>query len=410
MLKPGLTLVADDLTGAAEVAAGLCPAWESCLIDWRHASRFLPPHAGQALTVNTGSRHLSEREAGERVASVLAALPQDAWVYKKCDSTLRGPIGAEVAAVRAHFPRRPLWYVGATPGAGRVVREGKLLVNGTPVAETEFASDPLAPVKTSSIFEVLGQAGMAASLWQPGDAVPDGSGVVVADAESAEDLAAVIEAAGSLNPLPVFAGAGGFVAFLSMLAGPETEGLAALGDLAQPILVVNGSLNPSGLAQVRAAEQAGVPALGLSAECFFGSGAESTLRAKIPEGSSILASGGPLLVRTAAAAEESVDFRRAADASGLSGTEVYEVITNKLAGFVGDLLRETGSCSLICFGGELSEAVWHTLRIESAEVQGFVQDHLAVSNARTEEGREFLFAIKPGGFGEPDLLRRLLGE
>ena len=45
----------------------------------------------------------------------------------------------------------------AFPATGRTVEDGRLSVHGVPLAETEVGRDPLSPVATSGVAEVLGQ-------------------------------------------------------------------------------------------------------------------------------------------------------------------------------------------------------------------------------------------------------------
>jgi uncharacterized protein YgbK (DUF1537 family) len=76
-------------------------------------------------------------------------------VYKKTDSTLRGNISAELEALAQLFPDWRIGYAPAYPSLGRTVKRGILYVDGIPVVETEFASDALNPISTSSISAML---------------------------------------------------------------------------------------------------------------------------------------------------------------------------------------------------------------------------------------------------------------
>jgi len=408
VLNPALTVAADDLTGAAEVAAGAAGAWQSQLFDWRHAVVNLPPPPGHAACVNTASRHLPMHSAVDRLHHLLSALPDDAWFYKKCDSTLRGPIGAEVAAVRRRFPDRPLWYIGAAPAAGRIVRDGTVLVDGVPVAETAFAQDPLFPVKTSQLQEVLAADGMAPVLWRPGEPAL-ASDLVIADAATPADLGMLAETLAALPSPPVLAGAGAFIPWLPILFGQSMVEPPARLKLPLPALVINGTLNPVGLAQIRQAEASGIATVALSPGCLFGPEAEKGLARQIESCRPLLLRGESLIVRTASAVEEGAAYRSAAEASGLKGHEIHELLTERLAHFAAEIFDAQSPHTLITFGGELAEQLWLALDIRQARMRGFAFDCLAVTEASNGQAGTFTWATKPGGFGPRDLLQRVLG-
>src|SRR5438874_3611533 len=102
-----ILVIADDLSGAAEIAG----------IGQRHglATRLVrrplrDPDAGlaapAALTVlDTDSRSLPPRDAATRVLEFVRDLRLEQFdlIFKKTDSVLRGPIAAEVQALRGHF-------------------------------------------------------------------------------------------------------------------------------------------------------------------------------------------------------------------------------------------------------------------------------------------------------------------
>ncbi|HYD82654.1 MAG TPA: four-carbon acid sugar kinase family protein, partial [Opitutus sp.] len=88
--------------------------------------------------------------AVENALTIARACGRELW-FKKIDSTLRGPVAAELSALAAAMPRTRILFAPANPAAGRTVQQGILRVHGVPVAETEFGRDPANPVRTSSL-------------------------------------------------------------------------------------------------------------------------------------------------------------------------------------------------------------------------------------------------------------------
>ena len=89
-------VVADDLTGAAEVAAFVGTPLEPARIRWP-APGTTWDGAAPRLVIDTESRNLTPEAAYERLATIARSLPsgrRSGFVFKKVDSTLRGPIRA----------------------------------------------------------------------------------------------------------------------------------------------------------------------------------------------------------------------------------------------------------------------------------------------------------------------------
>jgi hypothetical protein len=80
-----------------------------------------------------------------------------AWLYKKCDSVLRGHVLAELRAIMAAVGRPRAMLIPANPSRGRVIRGGHLFVNDRPLHTTDFARDPEHPRTTSRVAELLGR-------------------------------------------------------------------------------------------------------------------------------------------------------------------------------------------------------------------------------------------------------------
>ena len=233
---PTPVVLADDTTGALEAGAFLVQAgWRTRVLL---GARPLPARFGAVLDL--GTRHLGAAGAYARTMEAAHLLQERHAVYLKTDSTLRGEIRAGLQALRATWPQRPIAYVPAYPRLGRTVRDGMLRVDGVPVSETAFARDPLNPVLTSSVRELV--AGVA--------------GVEIYDAETEEELDAIGRQLEHGDCL--VAGPAGFLSrWRRSFAQTVTTPVAR--PPVQRWLVVCGSLHPRSRAQAAAAEQLGLP-------------------------------------------------------------------------------------------------------------------------------------------------------
>ena len=144
-------VVADDFTGANATAAlfvrlGLRTRTLAAGSGHGHAGPRVD--VVDVVVVTTGSRRLAPEAAADRVRGVLAALgggePQ--LLVKRVDSTLRGPIGAELEVMLTHRrSQRPgrvaALAVPAYPAAGRTTVGGIHLLDGVPLARGPLVGD-----------------------------------------------------------------------------------------------------------------------------------------------------------------------------------------------------------------------------------------------------------------------------
>jgi len=148
-----IAVIADDLSGAAELAgvarrrglraevhtrAGLQSDADVICIDTDTRSR---PSSAAALVV---------RDVAQQV---VAARP--AWIYKKCDSMLRGNVIAEVIAVQEATGKSRAVLASANPSRGRLIRNGHFFIDDKPLHTTELARDPEHPRTTSCVRDLL---------------------------------------------------------------------------------------------------------------------------------------------------------------------------------------------------------------------------------------------------------------
>lgn len=149
-----IVVIADDLSGAAELAGAAVQQGLSAEVQ----TSFDPESDAEVVCVDTDSRLLAPAVAAERVADVarrvMAAKP--AWIFKKCDSLLRGPVLAEARAVAATAGRARVLLVPANPSRDRTISAGLYRVAGRPLHEMAFARDPLHPRLTSDVKVLLG--------------------------------------------------------------------------------------------------------------------------------------------------------------------------------------------------------------------------------------------------------------
>jgi uncharacterized protein YgbK (DUF1537 family) len=359
-MTPGY-FIADDLSGVLDAAGAFHHAgWPVTLAlspeEW-------PDVDGHIIGITTETRNAAPEVAARIVTETIAMGEARGMrlLYKKIDSTLRGPVAAEVAAVAKTLPEARLLFCPANPAVGRTVEAGVLRVHGVPVAETEFGQDPASPVKESVIARVLG---------------PAASGHVdIADAATEEDLASAVarmEAAGG-NWIAVGSGA-----LARHVAARYAKRRPAIVNSAQkasgPCLLICGSAHAKNREQAAALVQ--VEEVDL-------------LELRFNDAASLVAISTKEL-RAGRSVAILVEARRHADSR-----EVVQAVAATAAA----ILDAVDVQRIFVTGGETAFALCRQLEVNSLSFVDELEPGLSLSVAKTPRGK-LMFAIKPGGFGD----------
>ena len=228
------------------------------------------------MAVDTGSRLLSPEAARERVLRAGSVLRESRIAYKKLDSTLRGPLAAELGAALEASGRARAIIAPAFPQNGRTTEGGVQLLNGVPVHETELARDPHTPVRNAHLPSLLAEAGLGDVALLDTETLPDPdaalraigeSRYVVSDATAGEHLEALVRAVPDLSTV-LWAGSAGLALALGRACpGPRSGDVAAKPEPARRVLAVAGSASGVVRGQVeRLAGEPGVAGFGLRGE------------------------------------------------------------------------------------------------------------------------------------------------
>lgn len=389
----GLLIVADDLSGAADCAAGFA----------RHVTTTvamgMPPalHAAQVLAVDLDSRRLPAAQAAERHSTLLShpALAALA-LYKKIDSTLRGNVAAEVRALQA--VRGLALIAPALPAMGRSTLGGIQHLHGTPVDQTDVwhneglqgSADLVASMRgvqlrceALDLATVRDPAALSARLQA---ALTDGTQALVCDAQTEADLHQLALCSAPLRHRLFWVGSAGLAAHLPQaltLAPAQPPRVAGSG----PVLCVVGSMSRHSREQAQQlADIGGLYHLEVSAATLLEPeqqgrrhGLILTLLATLGEGRDIVLT----LAQTARDPGQAVALSQA------------------LAAWLQPTLSIAGS--VIATGGETARALLGSAGINCLDVVGELAPGVVLSRASYRH-RPLNIVTKAGAFGQPDTL------
>lgn len=181
-----IIVIADDLSGAAELAGIAFAHGLSAEVQ----RQFEPASTAQVIALDTDSRDLAASGAAQLLrsvtAQVVAAAPD--CVFKKVDSVLRGNVRSEIEAMLDVTGQRRALLIPANPSRGRVIANGRYLLNGMPLDQTPFALDSNHPRRSADVCELLADAGeLDVQLMAKEDSLPN-DGIIVPDVETVLDI------------------------------------------------------------------------------------------------------------------------------------------------------------------------------------------------------------------------------
>jgi uncharacterized protein YgbK (DUF1537 family) len=382
-----LGIVADDLTGAMDSSGYFARLGFSTVVVLD------PGFSGDAavLVITTNSRAEAPEIARERVRQAMRSMAGRV-VYKKIDSTLRGNIGEELKMAAAALSSDKVVVAPAFPAVGRTTLDGVLLVNGVPVTETQFADDPISPVRESSIPRLLEK-----SMQQPVGCVSiveNESGpealkeaiankpekVVVCDVKEPSHLGNIARAAALAGGRWLLCGSGGLARELHLLLADVSKSreTPSKEQNSGPALVAVGTRNKVAASQLlRAHDELDIPVLNLEAEKL---NAEEVLR----EAAELIDKGKGLAV--------SSTFSRYVP-------ELKGSMPGIMAEIVAGILATRRFAGLFLSGGDIAVEVCHRLQVSAIKVHGEVEPGVPAGELVGGQYGGKRVVTKAGGFG-----------
>lgn len=399
--------------------------------------------AATMLVVNTQSRGLVPAAAAARVSAAcheLRTRGRKVW-FKKLDSTLRGNVGAELAALHEALSPCVIICTPALPAEGRTVQGGVLRVAGEPVMATpyrdEISTGPAASDSSAVIDIVRRQwpecrAALLSTPPQCGSLTAARHGMadlIVADAANDADLTALAAGGRCMAPAVgrlVWAGSAGLLRALTRcgrqppsppgLPQPSNESVpAGRGGNEQPLVVISGSRRAMAQRQMDVAAAASAalvlrmraspgadvqePSWQIADTAEHGNTSNTDAARAREMAVSALDRGQDLFLCVAGSALDAATRHQPAQRSAVAAA---------LAALVGSVLAAaTRPRALLMVGGDTAYACLSRLGVRRLALAGEAEPYIpwARISSGPWEGLEVI--AKAGGFGDPQTLQRI---
>ena len=390
--------IADDFTGANDTGVQICRRGMPVSVVLSASG----VEADGSYVIDTESRALPPEAAHKAVSEQLAGVDFSAFrhVLKKVDSTLRGSIGAEVAATEAAMKPELVVFAPALPDLGRTTEGAIHKLNGVPITQTEMAKDPKTPVQQDNIQAIL-QAVFSEPVQHISiEALEAGAfsfaeaRIFSVDATTNEHLTILVRTALDTGKRILWVGT---AALADTLLGQECT--------VRPALAVVASLSQVSSEQLAWAQKQGAKLVSVSI-------ADLLLQKDTPEriaqeAVALLQLGKDVLVASAASVDRKTGFASADAAAVQSGMEPNQVSgytqekMGQIARLILDAYRPSG---VFLTGGDTAIAFLCALEATGSSIESEMTIGIPIMRLRGGPFSGLKVITKAGAFGAQDAI------
>lgn len=400
---PKLLIIADDLTGALDTGVKFAKTGMSVMVscDWENVKI---KNSLDVLVLCVSTRHASAEGAYQLIRYITEDYKDRfSIIMKKTDSGMRGNIGAELQAVIDGCEEQILAFLPALPEMNRTTMGGIQYIDGVPVSKSVFGRDPFEPVREDDISKLLKQQCSARTEVIPAghviNTLSENKTILIVDSTSDSDMqkaAAQILADGRIRLL---AGCSGLAKALAGELGAGKTEKTDQND--QALLVMCGSVNSISTKQLDYAEKKGFDRFRLPMDFLLSNTpVNDEMHRNVTE---------PLM--EACRSKKLIMIDTLPPDRDYVLPQELELHRQQIASRLGELIKTildyNLSLRILVIGGDtlqaLMEAVHSTVISPICEPeQGVVLSCLRYKT------KNYQILSKSGGFGEEDLLLRLL--
>jgi uncharacterized protein YgbK (DUF1537 family) len=421
-------VVADDITGSNDIGVMFtksgCPSSVYTLPgsgDLKDMELRVGPW--QVGIINTNSRLDCAEMAYRKVFNATRYLESKNCrrFFKKTCSVFRGNIGAEFDAMLDALGLEFGVVVLGFPKNGRTTIGGMHQVRGLPLEQSEFRHDPIHPLLSSDLKEILSAQSRrkVGNIFHPvielgSDAVRDAidslrtrCGYVVMDVVDQHSLKIIAEA---VQDEPVLCGSSALAEELPVVWGASPPFRRSTGLSKKEgcgILCVVGSLMPQSRRQAQLLSESGTPAFELDGKKLFDDLQRENMKENLSKRiTGVMASGQDALLHSSSDLALVDLTKKRGRSKGLSDTKIARLVSETLADISAQVLRETGQNRMVAAGGETSDAVCSRLGVKGLEIWEEIQPGLpsCLTIPGKRAAQTLLLVLKSGSFGNDDFL------
>lgn len=151
-----ILVLADDLSGAAEIAAIATSHGLSTEVWTKPALR--NSTEADLISINLDTRLLTSENAAKKTSLIISNLPRlnYRFIYLKVDSLLRGHPAHLARALMKSIGLNKTLMIPANPFMGRIIHNSQYIIDGIPLHTSDLGNDPERPLHDSDVYKMAG--------------------------------------------------------------------------------------------------------------------------------------------------------------------------------------------------------------------------------------------------------------
>ena len=414
-----LAIIADDLSSATDCGAQMIRSGLSVVVP---LNRYTLPEAEAVavISIDTDSRSLPADEAYNKVKDATQQLVAQGRMnfYKSVDSTLRGNLGSETEAVLDVVNPDCAIIAPAFPKYGRTTVDGVQHLHGRPLHETEFGTDPTAPVKDADIAQRLleisrrkaGRLSLetvraGAEKLEGGvrNLISSGVELIIVDIREQDDLQQLCLGLSNSHLRIVWVGSTGMAEFVPLAFGVSVtsakDGPESLLD-PRPALALVGSASETTRAQLQYAQtNYRLKIIQVEAGRLIqnGKSAADELEQAASNLRDALSSGHDAALVVNASRDDIAATQALGASLNLSQAQVAQKIVESLAQVASKFVAEGRISGIAATGGDTANALCQALGAQALQILGEVEAGIPIMRLLGKQ--PLTLVTKAGGFG-----------
>lgn len=391
-------VVADDFTGANDTGVKLTERGTPVEVVFSA----LNLDSNSSCVIDTETRNEKSSVAYGKVKDIMGTISINNYdvVYKKVDSTLRGNISDEIAAVVDIYHPDYVVFDPALPSMGRTVVNGNLLVNGKHLKDTEFAHDPIKPIRTENIVDILKEKVNPKlirfydldELHQDNLILDLSKKYFCFDTKSDTDFTQIISLFKDLKGKILWIGSAGLI---ESLTSNQKEYLPAIG--------LVGSVSQKNREQLHYAEENGINLISLPIYEIYSLG---NYKKYVDRAIRLLNDNKDVVLMSSASYNRAdlVKTKESFEKDGIKGDQLEEIIQTILAGICRQVVEKHKVSGIYVTGGATAHGLLNMVKAERTIVKEEIALGMPLLQIKGGEFDGINIISKAGAFGDSSFL------
>lgn len=390
-------IIADDFTGANDTGVQLANVGINVGVRFSVSQLYM-----NSTVLDTETRNSSSIEATSKLEDMVSHIDFSRFdeIFKKVDSTMRGNIAAELRTLSHYYKPELIIFTPSLPDLHRTVKNGVLYVNNQNAMGTDFAQDPLKPIRTDKIEAVLQSAfpdknieyfGLK-QVRQADFQINPNNQLCAFDAETNFDLVKIVAAAKKLDKKVLWVGSSGLMSALL------TKTFKV-----QPSLALIGSVSEVTREQLHVAEKNGVKLVNIPIYEVY---KQQSYQKYISAALNAFAEGRDVILMSSASYKRS-ELQKTIDSlrqSGFPADKVNDLTQTVLSGICRKVLKQIKVSGLLVSGGETAKGLLKIAKANGARVISEITPGVPLLEIEDGELDGLRMITKAGAFGEENLI------